>query len=186
MAFSVSAAAAGASLASFDSGAAAPLSPLGSASEDVQSVWRRHLEFILLAMRDWEPYQVVSQELHDQGRILVALFTQCIQLYEGVRNFPGSRKRTCTYQRWHHRKPAWQGDTLDPESSRSRSKIRRSSKQGRDGWDVWAVGRWLRPLLPLCMLPMTYRPRSYACRQWRTRQGNGGSHPSYGQRIRKQ
>lgn len=46
VAFSASAAAAGASLASFDSGAAAPLSPVGSVSEDVQSVWRRQLEFI--------------------------------------------------------------------------------------------------------------------------------------------
>lgn len=79
------AAGAGASSASFASGAGALLSPCGSASDDVQRVWLFSSAFCSASNQQcrWG-YQVISQQLHDEGRILVAFLTQGIKLGNGV------------------------------------------------------------------------------------------------------
>jgi len=49
----------------------------------------------------------------------------------------------------------------------------------RDGSDELGQGRLWQLRWPLCRPPRTYRPRSYACHQVQTQQGNDDSRPSY-------
>lgn len=50
-----------------------------SASEEVQRVFKA-LVYTVIAEETWGTNQVVSQQLHDQGRVLVAFLTQGIEL----------------------------------------------------------------------------------------------------------
>jgi len=58
--------------------AAAAGSPDGSASDEVHKVYiiSAHVQ----ELKSWSTYQVVTEQLHDEGRVLVALLAQGIEL----------------------------------------------------------------------------------------------------------
>ena len=74
------AAASGASLDS--AGAALLVSAVGSASEEVQRVWKKLVHFLGKRTTPRLTYQVVSQELHDQCGVFVAFLAEGIKFCE--------------------------------------------------------------------------------------------------------
>lgn len=63
-------------------------------------------------------YQVVSEELHDESRVLVALLAQgvefCVQLKSGT--WRGLKTMEKTYQQWHRQTQAWPNGKPDQAS----------------------------------------------------------------------
>ena len=70
-------------LGASEAGSAAGASAVGSASEEVQRVWNG-LALVLSSKDMSEAYQVVPEELHNEGRVLVALLRQGVELCLGV------------------------------------------------------------------------------------------------------
>jgi hypothetical protein len=80
-----------------------------------------------------EPYQIVPQKLHDEGRVLVALLRECVELFDETS--AGAFKRESTVRshlQSHRQRPAWQGGMLGLASSESHSRKRRNSGRDRD------------------------------------------------------
>ena len=119
-----------ASVSLVSAGAAVVSAAAGSASEEVQRVWKKSVSPIReIKQREHgsTAYQVISQELHDQCRVLVAFLAQGVEFCRTNRLAGGSRfERKRIYQQWHHQRLAWQDGKLDRVSSRSHSRKRRS------------------------------------------------------------
>lgn len=75
-------------------------------------------------------YQVVSEQLHDEGGVLVAFLAEGVELcITSLADHPPiviQYRQHITYRQWHHRRLAWRGGRPGRERSRSRSRKRRS------------------------------------------------------------
>lgn len=65
-----------------------------------------------------EAYQVVSEELHNEGRVLVALLAQSVEFCDDKLDtmINTGRKRKTTYQQWHRQRQAWPNGKPGQES----------------------------------------------------------------------
>ena len=90
------------------SGAAGACSPDGSASDEVHKVYIVLVENVALLIK--QTYKVVAEKLHDEGRVLIALFGEGVELWAQVLVYAGTReilKVSWSYQQWPRRMMSW-------------------------------------------------------------------------------